>query len=79
MFKCALGNLLNKGEFGLPSRYLQERGIKGEETISKAKRKLVELGFLDVVAARQLHQGWLVPGIPTAGARTIPAAGQRGR
>jgi hypothetical protein len=40
---------LNKGEFGLPTKYLQERGLKGEETISKAKRKLVELGFLDVV------------------------------
>jgi hypothetical protein len=49
LFKCALGHLLNKGEFGLPTKYLQERGIKGEETISKAKRKLVGLGFLDVV------------------------------
>ena len=49
LFKCALGHLLNKGEFGLPTKYLQERGIKGEETISKAKRKLVELGFLDAV------------------------------
>jgi hypothetical protein len=49
LFKCGLGHLLNKGEFGLPTKYLQERGIKGEETISKAKKKLVELGFLDVV------------------------------
>ena len=49
MFKCSLGHLLNKGEFGLPTKYLQERGIKGEETISKAKKRLVELGFLDVV------------------------------
>jgi hypothetical protein len=49
LFKCGLGYLLNNGEFGLPTKYLQERGIKGEETISKAKRKLVELGFLDVV------------------------------
>ncbi len=49
LLKCGLGYLLNLGEFGLPTKYLQERGIKGEETISKAKRKLVELGFLDVV------------------------------
>jgi hypothetical protein len=49
LFKCSLGYLLNRGEFGLPTKYLQERGIKGEETISKAKKKLVELGFLDVV------------------------------
>jgi hypothetical protein len=49
MFKCDLGYLLNKGEFGLPTRYLQERGIRGEETISKAKKRLVQIGFLDVV------------------------------
>jgi hypothetical protein len=49
MFKCSLGHLLNKGEFGLPTKYLQERGIKGEETISKAKKRLVQMGFLDVV------------------------------
>jgi hypothetical protein len=49
LFKCGLGHLLNRGEFGLPTKYLQERGIKGEETISKAKKKLVEVGFLDVV------------------------------
>lgn len=42
-------NLLHSGEFGLPTKYLQERGIKGEKTISKAKKKLVEVGFLDVV------------------------------
>ncbi len=49
LFKCALGHLLNKGEFGLPTKYLQERGIKGEDTISRAKKRLVELGFIDVV------------------------------
>ena len=49
LLKCGLGHLLNRGEFGLPTKYLQERGIKGEETISKAKKRLVELGFLDVV------------------------------
>jgi hypothetical protein len=49
LFKCSLGHLLNKGEFGLPTKYLQERGIKSEETISRAKKRLVELGFLDVV------------------------------
>jgi hypothetical protein len=49
LLKCGLGYLLNRGEFGLPTKYLQERGIKGEETISKAKKRLVELGFLDVV------------------------------
>jgi hypothetical protein len=46
---CGLGHLLNKGEFGLPTKYLQERGIKGEDTIAKAKKRLVQLGFLDVV------------------------------
>lgn len=49
LFKCGLGHLLNKGEFGLPTKYLQERGIKGEDTISRAKKRLVELGFIDVV------------------------------
>jgi hypothetical protein len=49
LFKCGLGYLLNNGEFGLPTKYLQERGIKGEDTISKAKKRLVEIGFCDVV------------------------------
>lgn len=49
LFKCGLGYLLNRGEFGLPTKYLQERGIKGEDTIWRAKRRLVEIGFLDVV------------------------------
>ena len=49
LFKCGLGYLLNRGEFGLPTKYLQERGIKGEDTISRAKRRLVVIGFLDVV------------------------------
>lgn len=49
VFECGLGYLLNRGEFGLPTKYLQERGIKGEDTISRAKRRLVEIGFLDVV------------------------------
>lgn len=49
LFKCSLGYLSNRGEFGLPTKYLQERGIKGEETISKAKKRLVKIGFLDVV------------------------------
>jgi len=50
LFHCGLGYLLNNGEFGLPTKYLQERGIKGEDTISKAKKRLVQIGFLDVVA-----------------------------
>ena len=49
LFQCSLGWLLNKGEFGLPTKYLQERGIKGEDTIARAKKRLVELGFMDVV------------------------------
>ena len=49
LFQCGLGWLLNKGEFGLPTKYLQERGIKGEDTISRAKKRLVQLGFMDVV------------------------------
>ncbi|MFC1834293.1 hypothetical protein ACFL2Q_06105 [Thermodesulfobacteriota bacterium] len=49
LFKCRLGYLLNRGEFGLPTKYVQERGIKGEDTISRAKKRLVEIGFLDVV------------------------------
>jgi hypothetical protein len=49
LFQCRLGWLLNKGEFGLPTKYLQERGIKGEDTIARAKKKLVQLGFMDVV------------------------------
>jgi hypothetical protein len=49
IFKCGLGDLLNNGEFGLPTKYLQERGIKGQDTIARAKKKLVQLGFLDVV------------------------------
>jgi hypothetical protein len=49
LFCCGLGWLLNKGEFGLPTKYLQERGIKGEDTIARAKKRLVELGFMDVV------------------------------
>jgi hypothetical protein len=48
-FKCGLGYLLNNGEFGLPTKYLQERGIKGEDTIARAKKRLVQIGFLDVV------------------------------
>jgi hypothetical protein len=49
LFQCSLGYLLNQGEFGLPTKYLQERGIKGEDTIARAKRRLVEIGFIDVV------------------------------
>jgi hypothetical protein len=49
LFKCSLGYLLNQGEFGLPTKYLQERGIKGEDTIARAKKRLVEIGFIDVV------------------------------
>ncbi|AFM26086.1 hypothetical protein [Desulfomonile tiedjei] len=49
LFQCGLGWLLNGGEFGLPTKYLQERGIKGEDTIARAKRKLVQVGFMDVV------------------------------
>jgi hypothetical protein len=49
LFHCGLGYLLNNGEFGLPTKYLQERGIKGEDTIAKAKKRLVQIGFLDVV------------------------------
>jgi hypothetical protein len=49
LFQCSLGWLLNKGEFGLPTKYLQERGIKGEDTIARAKKRLVQLGFMDVV------------------------------
>jgi len=49
LFKSSLGYLLNKGEFGLPTKYLQERGIKGEDTIARAKKRLVQLGFMDVV------------------------------
>ncbi|MFH1117533.1 MAG: hypothetical protein V1792_26735 [Pseudomonadota bacterium] len=49
IFQCGLGPLLNKGEFGLPTKYLQERGIKGEDTIARAKKRLVALGFIDVV------------------------------
>ncbi len=49
LFECSLGRLLNRGEFGLPTKYLQERGIKGEDTIARAKKRLVALGFMDVV------------------------------
>jgi hypothetical protein len=49
ILECGLGRLLNNGEFGLPTRYLQERGIKGEDTIARAKKRLVQIGFLDVV------------------------------
>jgi hypothetical protein len=49
LFHCGLGCLLNGGEFGLPTKYLQERGIKGEDTIARAKKKLVQVGFMDVV------------------------------
>ncbi len=49
LFECGLGVLLNKGEFGLPTKYLQERGFKGEDTIARAKKKLVQVGFMDVV------------------------------
>jgi hypothetical protein len=49
LFQCSLGWLLNKGEFGLPTKYLQERGIKGEDTIARAKKRLVQVGFMDVV------------------------------
>ncbi|AFM23331.1 hypothetical protein [Desulfomonile tiedjei] len=49
IYSCTLGHLLNRGEFGLPTKYLQERGIKGEDTISRAKKRLVEIGFIDVV------------------------------
>ncbi len=49
IFKCGLGDLSNNGEFRLPTKYLQERGIKGQDTIARAKKKLVQVGFLDVV------------------------------
>jgi hypothetical protein len=49
LLQCGLGWLLNRGEFGLPTKYLQERGIKGEDTIARAKKRLVQLGFMDVV------------------------------
>ena len=54
LFHCSLGWLLNKGEYGLPTKYLQERGIKGEDTIARAKKRLVELGFMDVVTQGSL-------------------------
>jgi hypothetical protein len=49
IYQCGLGGLLNNGEFGLPTKYLQERGIKGQDTIARAKRRLVQIGFMDVV------------------------------
>ncbi len=56
LFQCSLGYLLNRGEFGLPTKYLQERGIKAEDTIARAKKRLVQLGFMDVVTQGDFSQ-----------------------
>lgn len=57
LFECSLGCLLNRGEFGLPTKYLQERGIKGEDTIARAKKRLVQVGFMDVVTQGSFAKG----------------------
>jgi len=40
LLKCGLGHLLNRGEFGLPTKYLQERGIKARILLREPRKSL---------------------------------------
>ena len=50
-----IGPLRNQGRFSLPNNMLKERGIKGSDTIAKARRELVAAGFWDVEETGSLH------------------------
>jgi len=45
----------NEGRVYLTENELKARGITGKPTITKGKRKLVEIGFLDVVETGSVH------------------------
>jgi len=45
----------NGGLIYLPQNMLKTRGVKSNKTIAEAKKKLVELGFLDVVETGSVH------------------------
>jgi hypothetical protein len=47
--------LQNGGIVYLPQNMLKVRGIKSNKTIAEAKKKLVELGFLDVMESGSVH------------------------
>ena len=47
--------LQNGGIIYLPQNMLKARGIRSNKTIAEAKRRLVELGFLDVVETGSVH------------------------
>jgi hypothetical protein len=47
--------LKNGGKIYLPQNLLKARRIKSNKTIADAKKKLVELGFLDVVETGSVH------------------------
>ncbi len=44
-----IGALRNDGMFSLPNNYLIERGIKGTDTIARAREKLQAVGFWETV------------------------------
>ncbi len=51
----SIGALRNDGRFSLPSNLLKERGIKGSDTIARARREIVAAGFWETVETGTLH------------------------
>lgn len=49
LYACSLGTLRRRGMFSLPTAWIQVNGIRSSSTIAKAKQRMVELGFWDVV------------------------------
>ncbi len=54
--ETSVGPLRNDGRFSLPSNLIKERGIKGSDTIAKARRTLVAVGFWETVQTGTLLQ-----------------------
>ena len=52
----SVGPLRNDGRFSLPNNLIKERGVKGSDTIAKARRKLVAIGFWETVRTGTLLQ-----------------------
>jgi len=53
--ESSIGPLRNDGRFSLPSNLLKERGIRGTDTIARARREIVAAGFWETVETGTLH------------------------
>jgi len=51
----SIGPLRNDGRFSLPSNLLKERGIKGSDTIARARREIVAAGFWETLETGSLY------------------------